>query len=990
MGYSLAGCGRYPASRPRCFQVERVACLQVRPDPLMPESSTTHTATGLPHWPSAPAHSPGQRRVRLAMYLAFAVLALALLVQGALALRHQDARAADAETLDRAGRQSLVTQQIGRLAALMVAEPNARLEHARALESALKEARSDEQKLESLLTRQLTQVPSTAPGLGASLASWQAARARLWTRSLTLVRLSRVESDAELRASANALQAEITPSLLAAQRLSGVLLNAAELRARQMQQELQWGVWGLLALLGALSIAVVEPSARAVGRQLRRIAEQSAEVQRLALVAEHTTAIVMISDREDHVQWVNGAFERICGWSPNEIREGCVVDLMAHPREDPAVRSQLLRALADGEGLVYEWLRRGRDGRDIWLNVDLRPVRDEAGQTTGFVRVATDVTARVQQQGKLQALWAALPAGVVVQSPTGAIVDSNLAAARLLGQSLAQMQGVGSPDPRWRTVREDGSEYPCSEHPAMRTLRSGLPMFNQTVGVHTPDGQLRWLLVNTEPQRDTQGEVCGVITCFTDITESRALQQQLRTHARTDALTQLPNRTVVMERLQRAISHAQRHPGYGFAILFMDFDRFKQVNDTLGHSAGDLLLRQIAERLQYALRPGDTVVRLESQNHVAARIGGDEFVVVLDGVSEVGVASTVAERLLADLAQPYVLDSTPVQSTASIGVVMYRASEVTADDQTQQNLESQAETLLRDADTAMYEAKRAGRGRWVLFDDSMHERVVRATAVEADLRLALKRDELFVMYQPVVDLQSRAMVGVEALVRWNHPERGVVSPVEFIGVAEECGLIDEVGEAVLRKACSQFVRWQSELGSAAPRQLAVNLSRAQLKRPGLVDDVRIILLETAMPVERLQLEVTESLAAQDERVQTTLRELKALGVKLALDDFGTGYSSLACLHLMPVDTVKVDRSFVRHAETVEYHRVLIEATIRVARTLGMTTVAEGIETAGQAALMQQLECDRGQGYLFARPLEAESLQAWALSHHEFNVDMQVV
>jgi PAS domain S-box-containing protein len=235
--------------------------------------------------------------------------------------------------------------------------------------------------------------------------------------------------------------------------------------------------------------------------------------------------------------------------------------------------------------LSYEWLRRGRDGRDIWLNVDLRPVHDEAGSLTGFVRVATDVTARVQQQGKLQALWAALPAGVVVQSATGAIVDGNRAAERLLGLSLAQMQDMSSLDPRWRTVREDGSDYPADEHPAMRTLRSGEALFNQTIGVHTPQGQLRWLLVNTEPQRDMHGDICGVITCFTDITESRVLQQQLRANARTDTLTQLPNRTVVMERLQRAISHAQRHRGYGFAILFMDFDRFKQVNDTLGHGA---------------------------------------------------------------------------------------------------------------------------------------------------------------------------------------------------------------------------------------------------------------------------------------------------------------------------------------------------------------------------------------------------------------------
>jgi diguanylate cyclase (GGDEF)-like protein len=433
-----------------------------------------------------------------------------------------------------------------------------------------------------------------------------------------------------------------------------------------------------------------------------------------------------------------------------------------------------------------------------------------------------------------------------------------------------------------------------------------------------------------------------------------------------------------MERLQRAVEHARRHPGYGFAVLFMDFDRFKQVHDTLGHSAGDELLRQIAQRLQRTLRPGDAVARLESVNQVAARLGGDEFVVVLEGVHDAQAAGTVATRLLQELAEPYLIGATPVQSTASIGIVLCDEAVCAG----AEAAETFAEEVLRNADTAMYEAKRAGRGRWVLFDGSMHERLVRALEMERDLRQALKDDELFVVYQPLVDLASRRMVGVEALVRWNHPTRGPVGPADFIPVAEECGLIDAVGAVVLRKACAQFTRWQAMSDLAAPALLAVNLSRAQIGNAGLVDQVAGVLRECGMRPAQLQLEVTESLAAQDERVQRTLRELKTLGVRLALDDFGTGYSSLACLHQMPVDTVKIDRSFVKHAETVEYHRVLIEATIRVARTLGMTTVAEGIETEGQADLMLALQCDRGQGYLFARPLDAQALEERARAQFE--------
>jgi EAL domain-containing protein (putative c-di-GMP-specific phosphodiesterase class I) len=254
--------------------------------------------------------------------------------------------------------------------------------------------------------------------------------------------------------------------------------------------------------------------------------------------------------------------------------------------------------------------------------------------------------------------------------------------------------------------------------------------------------------------------------------------------------------------------------------------------------------------------------------------------------------------------------------------------------------------------------------------------VLHTLTTERELRGALEREELFVVYQPVVELPGARPVGAEALVRWRHPQRGLVSPAEFVPVAEECGLIEALGAFVLEQAVAQWQAWQLRFGAEAPQTLAVNLSRAQLERPGLAERVRQVLDRHGLPAARLQLEVTESLAASDERMQATLRELKALGVRLALDDFGTGYSSLACLHQLPVDTVKIDRSFVQHAETVEYHRVLIEATIRVARTLGMSTVAEGIETPGQAALMHELRCTRGQGWLFGKPMEAEAFAAW--------------
>ncbi len=469
-------------------------------------------------------------------------------------------------------------------------------------------------------------------------------------------------------------------------------------------------------------------------------------------------------------------------------------------------------------------------------------------------------------------------------------------------------------------------------------------------------------------------------------------KQALKHPAPTDSPTPLLKRSAFMQRLQEALAHAAQDAaqdtaqdaGYGFVLLALDFDRFKQSNDSPGTAAGDELLRQVAQRLEGALRPGDALAWLTEQangsagglaSDEAARLSGEEFVLLLEGVHETPVATAIAQRLLKLLSAPYLLDQTQVQSSVSMGLVVHRAGTTPALMPIPKPMPS-AEDLLRNAGTALLQAQRAGRGRWVLFDNAMHERLVGALALEADLRRALKSDELFVVYQPVVDLASLAVTAVEALVRWRHPQRGLVAPSEFMAAAAEAGLIDEVASLLLRKACQQFVRWRASLREHAPPLLAVNLSRAQLKQPGMVQDLDTLLRQCGMQPECLQLEVTESLAAQDLPVQATLRLLKQLGVKLALDDFGTGYSSLACLHQLPVDTVKVDRSFVQHAQTVEYHRVLIEATIRVARTLGMTTVADGIETEGQASLLRELQCDRGQGDLFSQPLEAAALEAW--------------
>jgi diguanylate cyclase (GGDEF)-like protein len=428
------------------------------------------------------------------------------------------------------------------------------------------------------------------------------------------------------------------------------------------------------------------------------------------------------------------------------------------------------------------------------------------------------------------------------------------------------------------------------------------------------------------------------------------------TARRADPLTGLPNRAMFMDRLDRVMARAKTDRRVGFAVFFLDVDRFKIVNDSLGHLAGDELLIGLAQRLEQSLRSTDTVARADGGEHTLARLGGDEFTILLDGVRTEEDAQAVAVRLLSVVAQPFTLQGREVFTSVSIGIVM--SAERYA----------QAEDMVRDADTAMYQAKARGKARCELFDLSMLAAAERRLELESDLRRALVREELRVYYQPIVALSEDRLSGFEALVRWHHPERGIVSPDEFIPTAEETGLIVPIGNWVLREACRQMRAWSDEFPACAELVINVNLSARQCMQPDLLRDVTQILAETGLPAERLKLEITEGIVLENsDEVASILNALRALGVQLGLDDFGMGYSGLSYLQRFPFQTLKIDRSFVNGMEEAG-NAEIIRAIVSMAYGLNMNVTAEGVETPEQVARLKELACESGQGFYFSKPL----------------------
>jgi diguanylate cyclase (GGDEF)-like protein/PAS domain S-box-containing protein len=506
---------------------------------------------------------------------------------------------------------------------------------------------------------------------------------------------------------------------------------------------------------------------------------------------------------------------------------------------------------------------------------------------------------------------------------------------------------IGGESAEWfKRVHPD--DLPAVHAALSAHLAGRAPDFESEYRMLHRNGGYRWVLTRGLAVRNRAGEAYRMAGSQSDITLRKAAEERLLHDAFHDPLTGLPNRALFMDRLGMAIAHAKRRLSYTYAVLFIDLDRFKNVNDSLGHSAGDELLRAVARRLESCLRPGDTV----------ARLGGDEFTILLDEVADVDHAVQVAQRMHKEMARPFRAQGHEVFVTMSLGITVGAGGDY-----------DRPEDVLRDADTAMYGAKSSGKARDAVFDQDMHDRAVALLQLETDLRRAIERCEFEIHYQPIVSLDTGKIDAFEALLRWRHPRRGLLHPYGFVPVAEDTGLIVPIGWWVLHEACSQLAEWQSRPWGGEHLAVTVNLSSKQFMQADLVQRLKEILRKTGVRPDCLRLEITEStIMEQAEDAVAKLVALRSFGVKLYIDDFGTGYSSLSYLHRLPVDALKIDRSFISEMDGGGERSEIVRTIVTLARTLRMDVAAEGIETAEQVTRLRALSCHFGQGYFFSEPL----------------------
>ena len=699
----------------------------------------------------------------------------------------------------------------------------------------------------------------------------------------------------------------------------------------------------------------IQGIARDVTERKKSEADLRESEERFRTVTETASDAIITVDEQGVISFANAAATSIFGHQQDEMMGRNLTMLIPERLRDAHSRG-MARYLKAGKRTIpwkaVEMPGLHRDGRELNLELSFAEFAKQGRRY--FTSVIRDVSDRIEAQQALKEsesrfrdLFENANDLIYTHDLKGRFTSLNRAGERITGYSRSEALAMKISD----VVAPES--LPVAEEMTRRKIGGDMPS-SYELEIIAKDGRSVLLELSTRLIYQNEKPV-GVQGIGRDITSRRAAEDQLLHNALHDSLTDLPNRTEFMRLLAEAVQKADDDPNFKFAVLFLDLDRFKVINDSLGHVVGDKLLVGIAKRLSMCLRPRDVV----------ARLGGDEFTILLNSISCAEDPTMVAERIQRKLSAPFKFGNYEVFTSASIGIIV--SDEIDRD----------PEDFLRDADTAMYRAKEAGKARCEVFDREMHVRNMNLLQVETDLRRAIKRNEFEVFYQPIVALAGGPVREFEALIRWNHPSHGQIAPIEFISVAEETGLIVPIGKWILEQACRQTKNWQDRSPEGETFCVSVNLSAKQLMHPSLVSQVEDVLRKTRLRSSSLKLEVTESTVIErSEKALSVLQELSALGIGLSTDDFGTGYSSLSYLHQFPFDRLKIDRSFIEKMEHDDKSQAIVRTILLLGRNLEMEVVAEGIETAAQLEALHKLGCTHGQGFYFSRPIAAEHVERY--------------
>ena len=687
---------------------------------------------------------------------------------------------------------------------------------------------------------------------------------------------------------------------------------------------------------------------RLVAERTEELTAANSQLELLAAALKAAANSITITDSKGTVVWTNPAFSALSGYSAEEVR-GTSRRALKSGMHCGTFYAEMWKTISSGSVWRGEVINRCKDGSLSQEEMTITPVVSESGGITHYIAINQDIAARKQAESalreaeeKYRILFEDAVVGIFQASPDGRLLHIN--------REFAKMHGYDSPAELLADTSGGAHERLISTE-KLKEWTEALEMHGTIRGseiqVRCKDGSRKWFMASIRAARDADGQVILHEGTVEDITERKLAQERVDFLAYYDGLTGLPNRTLMRDRLIQALAIARRKHEC-IALLFLDLDRFKIINDSLGHSFGDLILQQVAGRLKHEIREEDTV----------ARVGGDEFLIVLTNVVCADEVETIATRIVNSLSGEFTVQGRPLRISCSLGISIFPKH---GDD---------AETLIKNADAAMYCAKDKGRNTLCFFTDEMNVQLMESLTLENSLRLATEKGELFLVYQPQVDIASGSITGMEALIRWRSPELGLVLPDKFIRVAESAGLIIAIGAWVLRTACVQMMTWLREGLPVVP--IAVNVSAVQFRQEGFRELIRQVLHETGLAPRYLELEVTESLLLSNADVMfEVLRELKEMGLKLVIDDFGTGYSSLSYLRQFPFTKLKIDRSFIREVAVNPDDAAITNAIISMSKSLGLKVVAEGVEDLAQLSFLRERQCDEYQGYLFSRPLSAE-------------------